>query len=101
MATGPSDDRLGDTDALLGNHQGIEAATADMPSQSATFTQRMANTAEELRPIANEPSGSLEPTSLLVADEGNYHVSGRRSPLGHESQRRHDHHRNPAFHVNR
>src|SRR5689334_1748723 len=99
MATGSPNDRPSAAHALFRNHQGIEAPAADMPCESTALTKRVANTAEQFGPIVNEPSGSLKPTSLLVADQGDYGVSGRCPLLRHESQGRHDHHRNPTFHV--
>jgi len=99
MPTRPPYDRLARADSFLGNHNGVEPPTADVPRKSTALAQSMPNATEELGPIVNEPSGSLEPAGLFVADHRNHDVSGRRPPLGDESKGRHDHHRDAALHV--
>src|SRR5260370_38300813 len=99
MATVPPEDGPGDADTLLGDHQGIKAPTTEVPGESATFAQRMANATEELRPVRNEPSGALEPPGLLIADQGDHDAPGRSPILSRKSQNRRHDHRHAAFHV--
>src|SRR5712691_1800705 len=100
MATGPPEDGPRDADPLRGNHQRIPAPPTEVPGESTALTQRMANAVEELRPFRSEPSGTLEPPGLLIADKGDHDVSGRRATLSHKSQSRRHHHRDAAFYVN-
>ncbi len=101
MATGTAQGHQELAAALLGDHDRVEADTADEVAVTAALTDRMADAGEQLGVVVGEPGGALPSARLLVGEDHEQHVAGKLHALALRPEERGDHHRDPVLHVER
>ena len=84
---------------LFGDHDRIERAAAQMLSLAAALPDRVLDSSEQVGVLVDQPAGPEHPARFLVREQGQDQIP--RGAVFGSAQRRVDHHRHAALHVER
>ena len=96
---GPAQSGAEGAELLLGDHDRVEASPGDLHREAAELADRVADAVQKLGVVLDHEAGAVVAPGLLVAEQAQDDVAGRR-PVGRgRLEERGEHHRHAAFHV--
>src|SRR5579864_8344266 len=99
MPTRSAHGSLDQATLFLSDHDGVELAPTHMHSKTTDLSQGIADALEQVCVVFNQVFSSVFATNLLIAQNGEYDVTGYRQAFGFSTQEGSQHHGYPAFHI--
>jgi hypothetical protein len=84
---------------LLGDHDRVEAAAAELHREAAELADRVADALEQLRVLGDHEARPVLAAGLLVGEQAEDHIARGRLRRGARAQECGEHHRDASLHV--